>query len=146
MKVTINKCLDWFQGSLIQLIPIMESAKIPWRDAEDLPDDFDLLSSALFSVFVIENIHNSQEFLDLKIPRIAEYASQSTNNDVSYIQVISHGKRKGRFHILSTGESPFDTVVVLNGNGSKESIKFSNCKFLLFSNEGSSIEELRVIL
>lgn len=140
LETNVNECMSWFRESLIRLVPGMDSARISWRDAEELPDDFDSLSSALFDAFVIENIKNSTQWVRCSDLTLRSYASQPGQDRMGSIQVRHNGAPIGALLLLKSDSKPFDTVVALDAKENKFEVPFAECGFSVFGVAGEITE------
>ncbi len=149
MKTSISNCIDWFRLAMTNLIPIMDEAKIQWRNAEELPDDFDELSSSLFSVLVKSNCMNSEEVESAGARAVSfhEYAvMEILDSQILHVVVSDKTGLEGRFVMLTTQNEPFDTVIVVGADRKKQYLNYGDCDFYLKTPSGLRIKDITVKL
>lgn len=149
MKTSIPKCMEWFRLAMTNLIPVMDDAKISWRNAGDLPDDFDELSTSLFSVFVKSNCINSQELEreGASSFSVQEYAVRGIPDSYTLSLVVADKTGvEGRFVMLATQNEPFDTVIVIGPDKKERRLSYRDCDFYLKMPSGLRIKDITVRL
>ena len=106
----ISTLLEIFGESLNAIVPIMDTMKIGWRDA-DAYDDWDEIASVLYRNIVEKSIqHSTVTIVDTRLAPydllIPSYLEQD------YISVIHKGSEKLNLAFIgySTRKKPFDVV------------------------------------
>lgn len=128
-----------FHNALVALVPVFESAKIPWKNDEQF-DDFEGIAESLYQWFVTykaENIVNQLQHINFTF---ANYGFFYKNySKMSYIEVNSEENKNSNlvFLFFKTNKKPFDTIYCnkINRYGIVEEegieVKFENITFVL---------------
>jgi hypothetical protein len=135
---SVNELLWVFRDSLIALIPAMDRAHIPWRDAQAY-DDWDAIAETLFRNIVVRTLQYSHSAADpAAFCRYGfTYPSYSGKLFIQVCESPSAQDVPNVFLSFSTHQSPFDSLLVqpvepasLCASGAPQRIPMGNSYFV----------------
>ena len=153
-ETSLSALLEIFRQSLSALAPIVEQAKISWREAEAY-DDWDSIASNLFENIVLNSLRFSQEVaFEPKIPEYDIILPSYKGFDIISVEGDDIPANTRAAFIGLAGTSPnFSTVKWLevdsNGETPNQEVrmaKFGQSRFFLVHNGASKIDRLTVDL
>jgi len=136
-RTSVNHLLNAFRGSLIALIPTMETVRIPWRD-RDAYDDWEQICETLFDAIVR---NSTREQVDAGQPLPTYGIRRRDYADCSFIGPDSDNGEYAVFVKFKTHLVPFDMAdialldedLVVTGH---ESRAITDTRFALYVNSG----------
>lgn len=110
---TINALIAVFHDSLVALAPIVERARIAWRDDEAY-DDWDAITDVLFEQLVVSSVRWSLPEAAHTTFRMAPYnVLVESYRGFTFVAVTDPRlSAPAAFHSFATVDSAFDTVCV----------------------------------
>jgi hypothetical protein len=104
-SVSPTNLMGHFREALLALVPIADKIHMPWREPESY-DDWDAITSALFSSIVIRSIESATG--DQHFFPIVQYDKRVTSyNDKSFVSSVYLGQNYA-FVCFETRNQPFD--------------------------------------
>ena len=112
-QTSVDELVAVFQRSLISILPVMNEARIPWREGESY-DDWDRIVSALYESILVDSIRwglKHEAPSDVVMPKYETL--YGTYLDLSYLRVMDRRSNDGEllaFYALASQHEPFDAV------------------------------------
>lgn len=108
-RVTVDDLIRIFRRGLLDLIPVMDDARIEWR-SDPTYDDFDRIAEALYDSIVRDSVANAKSH-QTAIP-LARYGIGEPGRELSRILVNDPADRLA-FYQFQTNVQPFDTMLCI---------------------------------
>jgi hypothetical protein len=112
-RLTLTKLLRLLGESLAALVPFVEQAAIPWRDAEAY-DEWDGIADALYNAFVESSIRDST--IGINAYPLPRYGMRYyTYHDRSRLWLYDPSGQRFVFFSFTSVAEPFDSVLCMPG-------------------------------
>lgn len=149
-NTSILETIEIFRESLLVLVPVVERAKIPWRNPDNY-DDWDEIASTLFQSIVIGSIKSSAKGRNCS--EIIGYDVRVSN----YKGICFVGTPGGKYHYafvcFQTNKKPFDECLFARVDENGDVIgmvteEFGNRKMYIIDPQKDSViaDKIRVEL